>query len=1298
MKEQTEEFDNLSALSVLEPRYVLALSFDDDDTDVTYLTSHSDSLDPGSIADIDRIDGCIISISGQSQKINPAKSQHTIGGITIRLLDVNGEISTKIKTKLEGGEGVNRKNLVLYQGFKGIPEWSDYSKRLTYKIDGLSYQNGVYILKASDIQRTTKTKIFDIHQGVLTSTITASDTLIPVTTPNASGKFPLVAHDAAYSANASTLVGYIRIDDEIIAHSGWSDGTYTALTVVERGALGTGSLEHIVDASTDDDRKKKVDELVYLEMPVPKMIYAILTGVLYGQSASLPDHWHLSVPTGFVDIDSFTGIGSDLWDTSDNAGRSARFIGEKDQNGKSFIESQLLSWSGLFMLVNSSGQYVLRKLSPVLPYSSYAAYIDESEIVSYTDLVYDQKAVINNIVVKWNWIETLERFAKTTQLVDSNSVSKHGLADTADFEFRGVFVGIHSDADLQNYFKQIRDRYGSPPLRLKVTVHPYWSVLEVGDPVRIKNSYINDYHLNETLDRVFEVQGVTTDWVTGKVTLDLFGGVEPGSNNALSGDFVMSDDFYTDTGTNLTSALTISGGAVTASGTLTGGASHESNVYYYDSDLTINSGVVVTIEDNVQLRIKGTLIINGDIDGAGNGLPGGVHIPGTIPENGGIRGGVGSIGVTRGAAAIPAGSGGPTSGVVLFSYFPWTSDYYNPDQINSLNILNPDGQSLTGIPSDLRGSTSPSGGGAAGYTPATIHIADGGDSGDGGAGLVIISRGGGFGPSGGIDLSGGDGELGDSGSFHGTIMHAGPGVGGNSGGLVWMIDGNGAAPSKNFLTFQNGLTPTPDVDEIRVRWLYEFVSSGRSAAVDPIYQQVDQRDVHVNIGYIPKALNGYTWLPAQEEDSLGGYGATQSVDAPTSITLASNDDQLAPSSDGTVISRIKVTWVADNQSGLDGFEIEYKKSSSSDWLTAETVSGVTRSSFISDVEDGIDYDVRIRSLSWTGYKSAYTESLGHTVIGKTAKPSDVSNFVVLQDGNSVTFKWDKITDLDRDGYDIRYSPQGSTIWEDATPITEVTKGTNISSTDVAPGNWTFFIKAVDTGKRESTNANTFDAVISNPLNVIETQINAPEWAGTYTGFVRHHTGVLVPLSTSVNSDIGWRTFDEFVPDPISEATYETPEIDIDFDDNVRVWGEIESSLGPGETGLANPHFQVDYKLSAGSYSGFVNWSTGELTFRYCKAKLVLDTAVGIAIIKNMELTTDKKEKIVKFESLTIAPGGTTVNFDVPFHTPPFVRVFSETGGVFPTRENVTINGFDYHMWNTSGTDAGGTGSAEAIGV
>jgi len=439
---------------------------------------------------------------------------------------------------------------------------------------------------------------------------------------------------------------------------------------------------------------------------------------------------------------------------------------------------------------------------------------------------------------------------------------------------------------------------------------------------------------------------------------------------------------------------------------------------------------------------------------------------------------------------------------------------------------------------------------------------------------------------------------------------------------------------------------------------------------------------------------------------------------PTGMTLSSGTEVLGVRLDGTVFSRIKVAWTAPASAFVTGggrIEIRYKlNDSGSVWQPAQFVAGDMTEAFILDVIDGEVYDVAIRSVNSIGRVSDtatdpdewQTKVEGHTVVGKTEAPTDVASLFVQQNGNVVTFKWPPITDKDRGGYELRYAQQGSfnsSDFRSNTLITRETKGTLITNAALPPGAWTIGIVAVDTSDNISETPTTYDITVTNSNDIITTETYAPEWLGILEGFIRHDvSGRLVPDSDTLAADMtDAQLWDQMVYDPVASPSFEAPEIGLGFDANaVRVFSDITGVIGPGESGQIESQFQIDYRDAADSYDGFEDWVLGLANFRYLKAKFVLDTTEGVAYIDEFEVTADTEEREEEHLDLVIAPGGTTLTFDTPFHTVPNVQITAETdsGPRIATYSSVTTTGVLINVWNTSDTDVGGTVNVTVTGA
>jgi hypothetical protein len=470
----------------------------------------------------------------------------------------------------------------------------------------------------------------------------------------------------------------------------------------------------------------------------------------------------------------------------------------------------------------------------------------------------------------------------------------------------------------------------------------------------------------------------------------------------------------------------------------------------------------------------------------------------------------------------------------------------------------------------------------------------------------------------------------------------------------------------------------------------------------------------VELGLAEIDANVYAWNPADEIDlppsprtNLPSPGV---VAAPTSLALSSGSAELDRRVDGTVFSRLRADWTAPADAFVTGgglIEIQHKKSADTDWQPSEFTQGAATFYRILDVADGVAYDVRIRARNYVGALSAWVAATGHVVLGKTAPPSDVTGFSAAANGTAAVLRWSPIADADLDGYDIRFAPAGVTLWNSATPLSQATGATSITTIAVPPGDWTFFIRARDNSGNLSTNAATASATIGAiPVGstniVIATRPQAPDWLGVKTDCHVHWTGVLVPDSTELASDMtDAELWDEFAAYPVPVARYEAPEIDLGADYRVRTYAATSARLGAGETaGAAIAQLEQDYRLDAGSYDGFEAWSIGTNDLRFAKQAIELRAADGKSVAVAFTPTIDAAVRSDESgTNVAVASGGTAVTFGRRFFNPPNVQVTPVGGTVQQAwAESVTATGFTIRTANGTGTPTAGNANWQATGV
>lgn len=779
MRQDNAAFAAANEAKTKEPKFVVAIVFD---VASIYLTSHAGITSvPGTV-----LANMLQDTSSISQRIVPDQARSEIGSMSFKVVDVGGAFTTEVKNKLGAGKGLKGKTVKLYVGH-GPMDFSQFQLFQTQVITSASADDGLYQIDCEDISRIQRAQIFDLAKTTLRLPVGATDTSIPVYTTTG---FVRVLHNSSWSDAPSSTVRYIKIGDEIIRSTGETADTFTGCT---RGVHNTRAVAHDLDAATTADRRPKVEEYVYLELPAAKLIYALMTGVLYNDSANLPATWHLGIDTGFVRLADFTGIGADLWDpANDSNGFPVRFEGLAKTDGKKFIEEELLQLLGCYAPIYSDGTQGIRRLSRVLADAAPVAVITDQHAMSWGQLRHSMARLHNYFQVDWNW--NGKEYTRRSIFVDAASVAIHGKAPILAIKFKGLHGSKHTDAMISTRLGFMRDRFAGPPQEIDVDVLPSLSKYEVGDVIRLQLPNVRDYAGNTgTLDRAFEIQNKQEKAQDGEVRWELFASTAKASvDPASAASTALPDAYYTAAGVALSTVATIVGNVVQPGTWDLPGNDDLNNagaIYYHNADLTIGSTATLRLTKNIQLRIKGFLTINGTIQGSGRGSAGiadvgtfGSQAPGTLGYIGSSRGRDGVDLTVHGSLAAKTFTSVQTrrAGAVasLLSAFP-------------LLDLKVSGNNLLGLPTNLQGCSGGPGGKVVDSTLTSV-LANGGTGANAGAGLAIICRGMAFGVTGQIALSGASPAATSTVVLDGNFnAYPGPGGAGTPGGLFIGLDGAG---------------------------------------------------------------------------------------------------------------------------------------------------------------------------------------------------------------------------------------------------------------------------------------------------------------------------------------------------------------------------------------------------------------------------------------------------------------------------------------------------------------------------
>ncbi len=400
-------------------------------------------------------------------------------------------------------------------------------------------------------------------------------------------------------------------------------------------------------------------------------------------------------------------------------------------------------------------------------------------------------------------------------------------------------------------------------------------------------------------------------------------------------------------------------------------------------------------------------------------------------------------------------------------------------------------------------------------------------------------------------------------------------------------------------------------------------------------------------------------------------------------------------------------------------EVQAKKQSDSQFtsLGISTFNEAVRFEMI-DVEDGITYDVRARTISSIGNRSAFATTT-RKIVGKTDIPSNVTNLSVNVIGKEAHLSWTPVTDLDLSHYIVRHSPatSGATFITSRTIADKISRPANTAVVPALTG--TYLIKAFDKGGRESRNAAqsivTIDSIESG--NIVSTITESPAFSGTKTDTVVVDNKLILTTtslfdSVSGNFDDAEGLFDGGSSTVDNEGFYNFVGVDGDASidlgskftsrvtsnlvvNRIDYVGLFEDADGDFDTregffdGDASEFGDTNAKLQiattdgdpAGSpsYTDFRDFVVGEYTFRAAKFRAVLNSKDTSATprIDTLQVIVDMPDRLSHGNDVSSGTGAG--GFDVVFSP-----AFSVLQNVAITAQNMNSGDF-YTITNKSAT-------------
>jgi len=199
----------------------------------------------------------------------------------------------------------------------------------------------------------------------------------------------------------------------------------------------------------------------------------------------------------------------------------------------------------------------------------------------------------------------------------------------------------------------------------------------------------------------------------------------------------------------------------------------------------------------------------------------------------------------------------------------------------------------------------------------------------------------------------------------------------------------------------------------------------------------------------------------------------------------------------TVVAVLDVDLSADSPF-IDKYEVEYKLSSDSDFISLGTGSG-TNYELIYTSDD--NFDIRARAVNTLGVRGSYTTISNYGARPFANPPADVEQLSANVNQTTVVLSWNPVADLDLSHYEIRFTRDVPAVWSNSVLlIDKVARPATSVTTSSQSG--TYLIKAVDKLGNKSVNAvgNTVAISASDTLslNQIQTITENPNFSGTKT--------------------------------------------------------------------------------------------------------------------------------------------------------------------------------------------------------
>lgn len=257
-------------------------------------------------------------------------------------------------------------------------------------------------------------------------------------------------------------------------------------------------------------------------------------------------------------------------------------------------------------------------------------------------------------------------------------------------------------------------------------------------------------------------------------------------------------------------------------------------------------------------------------------------------------------------------------------------------------------------------------------------------------------------------------------------------------------------------------------------------------------------EVVINVTLQEESSASYDWASgeattydAAPDTNLPDAGT---VDAPGNPVIT---ESLYETTDGSGIkTQASLTWAESESPFISHYLVQYKLSSEADEQYRQEPPIYGNQHTIRDIATGV-WDFRVRAINLKGASSDYATTR-REIYGLSAPPSDITGLTITIIAQQAHLSWTQHPDLDvrNGGYiRLRWSPSvTSATWSDAIDIVDAMPG--VTTHLVVPAQTgTYLVKAYDSSGHESINANSIILNTNPDTLVLSSAVTFTEYNG-----------------------------------------------------------------------------------------------------------------------------------------------------------------------------------------------------------